>query len=56
MLFLFQLGTDQLENLFSGVRTTNHSPNFNLLELPDRVKHSIQVENVYHNHLDYKVI
>ncbi len=53
-LFLFQLGTDQLENLFSGVRTTNHSPNFNLLELSDRVKHSIQVENVYHNHPNWR--
>lgn len=46
-LYLYQLGTDQLEQLFSSVRTITHAKNCDLLELQDRLKMSSQIENVY---------
>jgi hypothetical protein len=46
-LFLYQLGTDQLENLFSTVRTLSHSRNFNMLELVERLVLAQQIESVY---------
>ncbi|CAF0901874.1 unnamed protein product [Brachionus calyciflorus] len=46
-LYLYQLGTDQLESLFSSVRTLTHSRNCDILELLDRLKISLQIEKVY---------
>lgn len=34
-LYLYQLGTDQLENLFSVIRTITHSSTCDFLELND---------------------
>jgi len=53
-LFLYQLGTDQLELLFSTLRTINHSPNCDFLELKDRLVITEQVENVYTRHPEWK--
>lgn len=46
-LLLLLLGTDQLESLFSIVRTVTHSNNCDFLELIDKLKAALQVENVY---------
>jgi len=46
-LYLFQLGTDQLENLFSTLRTINHSFTCDFLEMNERLKMAYDVENVY---------
>jgi len=51
---LYQLGTDQLELLFSTLRTINHSPNCDFLELNDRLVITEQVENVYTRHPEWK--
>jgi hypothetical protein len=46
-LFIYQLGTDQLENLFSSIRTITHSQTCDSLELNDRLKMSYDIEDVY---------
>lgn len=45
-LYLFMLGTDQLENLFGVVRTLSHASSCDLLEFTDRVKIALQIEKV----------
>jgi hypothetical protein len=53
-LFLYQLGTDQLEALFGIVRTLTHARNCDYLELIDRLKIAFQIFQVYVNHPDWK--
>jgi hypothetical protein len=45
-LFLFMLGSDQLENLFATVRTITHASNCDLLELSERITMALQIEKV----------
>ncbi len=49
-LYLFQLGTDGLELLFSHIRTINHAPNCDILELLERIKIALQIQSVYADH------
>jgi hypothetical protein len=51
---LYQLGTDQLENLFSVIRTITHSSTCDFLELNDRLKMAYQVEQVYNDRPDWR--
>ncbi len=46
LLFLYMLGTDQLEGLFATIRTLTHASNCDLLELHDRLKIAMQLEKV----------
>ena len=46
-LYLYQLGTDQLECFFSTIRTLTHSKNCNFLELKQRMVIALQIEKVY---------
>jgi hypothetical protein len=46
-LYLYQLGTDQLEGFFSTIRTLTHSKNCNFLELKQRMVVALQIEKVY---------
>jgi len=53
-LFLYQLGTDQLELFFSSLRTQTHSRNFSLFELLQRIFLIIQIEKVYERHPEWR--
>lgn len=53
-LYLYQLGTDQLENLFSVIRTITHSSTCDFLELNDWLKLAYQVEQVYNDRPDWR--
>ena len=53
-LYLYQLGTDGLELLFSTLRTISHSPNCDFLELKERLVITEQVEKVYAKHPDWR--
>ena len=46
-IFLYQLGTDQLENLFSTVRTITHSATCDYLESNERLRMAYQIEDVF---------
>jgi hypothetical protein len=46
-LYLYQLGTDELENLFSSIRTITHSQTCDYLELSERIKMAYDIEDVY---------
>ncbi len=45
-LYLYMLGTDQLENLFAAVRTQTHATGCDFLELTQRLKIALQTEKV----------
>ena len=45
-LYLFMRGTDQLENLYSTVRTITHAKNCDFLELTERLIMALQIEKV----------
>jgi hypothetical protein len=47
---LFLHGTDQLESLFSIIRTVTHSNNCDFLELIEKLKAARQVENIYNKY------
>lgn len=46
-LYLYQLGTDELENLFSIIRTISHARNVVYLELIDRVSIGLKIDSIY---------
>ena len=46
-LYLYMLGTDQLENLFSTITTLTHASGCDFLELHDRIKIALQIEKVF---------
>ena len=48
-LYLYQLGTDVLENQFATLRTLSHSRNFDFLELTERLIIVEQIEKVFEN-------
>ncbi len=48
-VYLYQLGTDELERLFSTVRTITHAKNCDFLELTQRLDAAFQIESVYQN-------
>jgi hypothetical protein len=56
-LLLFLLGTDQLEQLFSSVRTMTHAKNCNILELTERLNMAIRIERILNEnpHLRQKI-
>lgn len=53
-LYLYQLGTDQLESFFGLVRTVTHNVNCDILELQERIKTILQLESVYLKHPNWK--
>ena len=53
-LFLYQLGTDELESFFGVLRTLSHSKNCDLLELIERIKIALQIQNVYSEHPEWR--
>jgi len=53
-LFLYQLGTDQLENEFSDIRTISHSLLCDYYELIQRYKISLSIGNIYAKHPDWR--
>ena len=53
-LFLYQLGTDQLEALFGVIRTQTHASNCSLYELYQRVNMCLQIEQVYAEHPEWR--
>jgi hypothetical protein len=53
-LYLYQLGTDQLEELFGVIRTLTHARNCDFLELLQRLVIAYQIETVFNKHLDWK--
>jgi hypothetical protein len=53
-LYIHLLGTDQLESLFSIVRTLTHARNVDCLELVDRLHAAHQVEEVYNRNDGWK--
>lgn len=55
-MFLWQIGTDGLENVFALARTLTHSSNFNLKELCDRLGAAVALEDIYAAHPDWKRI
>ena len=55
-MFLYQLGTDQLEKLFSLVRTITHARNCDSLELTQRLAHAGSIELILQKHPTWKRI
>ena len=53
-LYLYQLGTDQLERLFSTIRTITHARNCDSLELCQRLSHAETLEFIISKHPEWK--
>ena len=53
-LYLFQLGTDRLEGLFSVLRTLTHNTNFDMLQCGERLSHATQISQLYQKHPEWK--
>ena len=53
-LYLFQLGTDRLEVLFSVLRTLTHNSNFDMLQCGERLAHATQIAQLYQKHPNWK--
>ena len=53
-LYLYQLGTDQLENLFSVIRTITHARNCDSLELCQRLSHAESIELIFNKNPEWK--
>lgn len=49
-VFLWQIGTDALENLFAVVRTLTHASNVDGKELGDRLGAAVALEEIYAKH------
>jgi len=49
-MFLWQIGTDALENLFAVVRTLTHGSNIDGKELADRLGAAVTLEEIYAKH------
>ncbi|CAM9391324.1 unnamed protein product, partial [Hapterophycus canaliculatus] len=47
LIYLFQLGTDNVETLFAILRTMTHSRTFSYKELCERLAHASQVDEVW---------
>lgn len=45
-MYLYMLGTDQLESLYATIRTLTHATSCDFLELHDRIKIALQIEKV----------
>ena len=55
-MFLYQLGTDQLEKLFSLIRTITHARNCDSLEIIQRLSHAGCIELILQKHPTWKRI
>ena len=53
-LYLYQLGTDQLESLFAAVRTVTHSRNCDALELCHQLQHAHTINKILSAHPNWK--
>ena len=53
-MFLYQLGTDQLERLFSLIRTITHARNCDSLEICHRLSHAGSIELILQKHPTWK--
>ena len=53
-MFLYQLGTDQLEKLFSLIRTITHARNCDSLEICHRLSHVGSIKLILQKHLTWK--
>ncbi len=53
-LYLHLLGTDQLESLFSVIRTITHAKNVDFIELIDKINIANQIETIYLRNDDWK--
>ena len=55
-LYLYQLGTDQLERLFGNITTITHARNCDSLELCQRLSHAESIEAIITEHPTWKRI
>ena len=53
-VYLYQLGTDQLESLFSIIRTITHAHNCSLLELSQRFTSAYQITSARSSHPNWQ--
>ena len=53
-VYLYQLGTDQLEELFGDIRTLTNSTNCDYYELIQRIRIAMQIQNVLFQHPNWK--
>ena len=53
-MYLWQVGSDDLENLFAVVRTLTHSRNVNLKELGERLGAAVAMQRVYSDHESWR--
>lgn len=53
-IFLFKLGTDNVERLFAVLRTMTHSRTFSYMELAQRLAHASQLDAVWSRRKDWK--
>ena len=52
-IYLFQLGTDNVENLFAILRTMTHARTFSYVELVQRLGHAVQVQDIWSRHPEW---
>lgn len=53
-VFLYQIGTDQLEKVFGSVRTITHARNCDTLELTQRLQHAETINKIISKHPTWK--
>lgn len=53
-MFLWQIGTDGLENLFAVARTLTHAGNFDAKEFGDRLSAAVSLEEIYSKRPEWK--
>ena len=53
-VYLYQLGTDELESFFGTLRTMSYSKNSDFLELMERIKIALQIKRVYNEHPEWR--
>ncbi len=52
--YLYQIGTDRLEQLFGEVRTTNHDPNVDAKQLGERLASALAATKIFMDHPEWK--
>ena len=53
-MYMYQLGTDQVENVFGTVRVITHSRNCDVLELSHRLQHGEEINQIIAKHPAWK--
>ncbi|KAF9496436.1 hypothetical protein BDN71DRAFT_1389588, partial [Pleurotus eryngii] len=52
--YLYQIGTDRLEQLFGEVRTANHDPNVDAKQLGERLASALAMSGIFMDHPEWK--